>query len=116
MLDLGGRAGQVKYPVGYRFALDDGLRNGKKGQEIGKKNDWFALGRLMFDVHQWQHAIHQHDYYKSAALLLLEEKRNGKTLYELRFCRFVRVVVVVHPVFASHRVVQRERTSHTSIR
>ncbi|KAG7351585.1 hypothetical protein IV203_010945 [Nitzschia inconspicua] len=49
--DFGGRIGEQKYPQGYKKALVDGRRLGKEGETITKYHDWFALGVLMFSIH-----------------------------------------------------------------
>ena len=49
--DFSGKAGKVYYPSGYVRNLDDGNRFGTQGQLIEKWHDWYALGRLIFDVH-----------------------------------------------------------------
>jgi serine/threonine protein kinase len=52
--DFGGRKTEAKYPDGYNAYLPDGLRySGKKGAEIETWHDWYALGRLIFDIHSF---------------------------------------------------------------
>jgi serine/threonine protein kinase len=50
--DYSGKAGEVVYPKGYNRNLDDGERTGKGGNKIEKWQDWYALGQLIFYVHQ----------------------------------------------------------------
>ena len=49
--DFSGKAGQVEYPTGYVRGLDDGDRIGREKEKIEKWHDWYALGRLIFDIH-----------------------------------------------------------------
>jgi hypothetical protein len=54
--DFGGSVG-IEHPPGYNWTLADGYRVGnaiaKEGDnEILKWHDWYALGRLIFDVHK----------------------------------------------------------------
>jgi serine/threonine protein kinase len=51
--DFSGKAGTVCYPTGYVRGLDDGDRRGFENENIEKWQDWFAFGRLMFDIHQF---------------------------------------------------------------
>ena len=50
--DFSGKAGDVTYPVGYVRNLDDGDRKGSGKEKVEKWHDWYALGRLIFDVHK----------------------------------------------------------------
>jgi hypothetical protein len=50
--DFGGRAEQAVYPMGYRAALIDGFRVGEGGEKICIWHDWYALGKLIFSIHQ----------------------------------------------------------------
>lgn len=55
--DFGGIPGKA-YPEGYRQILTDGWRIGTSyaddtDNELQFYHDWFALGRLMFTVHEW---------------------------------------------------------------
>ena len=50
--DNSGKAGEVVYPKGYNPLLPDGDRRGKGGEKIKVWQDWYALGRLFFDVHK----------------------------------------------------------------
>jgi serine/threonine protein kinase len=43
---------EAKYPSGYRTELVDGNRKGKVGEKIMPWHDWYALGRLIFDIHK----------------------------------------------------------------
>jgi hypothetical protein len=54
--DLGGKAGQAKYPIGYVTSLNDGRRSHVcyEGSLILKWHDWYALGQLIFMIHKWQ--------------------------------------------------------------
>ena len=49
--DFSGKKGKAFYPKGYNRNLDDGDRRGEGGKEIKVWEDWYALGRLIFDVH-----------------------------------------------------------------
>jgi hypothetical protein len=50
--DLGGEHGNAQYPRGYQHLLDDGKRLRADGSSmIEKWHDWFALGRLIFEIH-----------------------------------------------------------------
>ena len=51
--DFGGKKIDKKpnYPSGYNQLLPDGHRVGKARCEILKKDDWYAMGRLIFDIH-----------------------------------------------------------------
>jgi hypothetical protein len=51
--DFAGKAGKVVYPAGYVRNLDDGYRFGFGKKEIEKWHDWFALGKLIFEVHEF---------------------------------------------------------------
>jgi hypothetical protein len=52
--DFGGDTARttIKYPEGYRPALEDGGRVGTGGQEIEKWHDWYALAYLLFILHR----------------------------------------------------------------
>jgi hypothetical protein len=53
--DFGGKLGTgTRYPKGYRNKLDDGDRigDGEDQSEILKWHDWYALCRLIFEVHE----------------------------------------------------------------
>ena len=51
--DLGGEHGNAQYPPGYRVDLRDGKRIEVQDPSIIEKwHDWFALGRLIFEVHK----------------------------------------------------------------
>jgi serine/threonine protein kinase len=50
--DFGGFKNAAKYPRGYRTELVDGNRKGKVGEKIMPWHDWYALGRLIFDIHK----------------------------------------------------------------
>jgi serine/threonine protein kinase len=43
---------EAKYPSGYRTELVDGNRKGKFNEKIMPWHDWYALGRLIFDIHK----------------------------------------------------------------
>lgn len=49
--DFGGQIGATYYPDGYRRNLDDGTRIGCEKAIIEKWHDWYALGKLIFTVH-----------------------------------------------------------------
>ena len=50
--DFGGKAGRAQYPNGYRQALLDGKRFVDNNSRIIQKwHDWYALGRLIFEVY-----------------------------------------------------------------
>lgn len=49
--DFGGQAGKTCYPDGYRQDLADGNRIGSEKEKIEKWHDWYALGQLIFNVH-----------------------------------------------------------------
>ena len=50
--DFGGKVGMAKYPNGYRKELPDGKRVVDNHSRIIQKwHDWYALGRLIFDVY-----------------------------------------------------------------
>ena len=44
-----------KYPNGYVHRLDDGLRLGRPGAKITKSHDWYALGKIIFNMHDLFH-------------------------------------------------------------
>ena len=49
--DFGGEIGEtLLYPDGYKEDLRDGTRVGKEKEQIQKKDDWYALGQLIFDI------------------------------------------------------------------
>jgi hypothetical protein len=53
--DFGGTPGRM-YPTGYHWVLPDGIRVGDgvakaSGYRIQSFHDWYALGRLIFEVH-----------------------------------------------------------------
>ena len=50
--DNSGKAGEAVYPKGYNPLLLDGYRVGREGEKIKVWEDWYALGRLFFDVHE----------------------------------------------------------------
>jgi serine/threonine protein kinase len=50
--DFGGCKIAAKYPSGYRTELVDGNRKGKVDEKIMPWHDWYALGRLIFDIHK----------------------------------------------------------------
>jgi hypothetical protein len=51
--DFGGKFGTTTYPKGYRNNLEDGDRlvDGEHEEEIQEWHDWYALGRLIFEIH-----------------------------------------------------------------
>ncbi len=50
--DFGGVQGEMtKYPQGYKQDLPDGLRIGQEGKVIQYKDDWHALGQVIFMYH-----------------------------------------------------------------
>ena len=50
--DFGGEQGEMtKYPQGYKQDLPDGLRIGQEGKVIQYKDDWHALGQVIFTYH-----------------------------------------------------------------
>jgi hypothetical protein len=50
--DFGGEQGEMtKYPHGYKQDLPDGLRIGQEGKVIQYKDDWHALGQVIFRCH-----------------------------------------------------------------
>ena len=50
--DFGGKQGEMtKYPHGYKQALLDGFRIGQEGKAIQYKDDWHALGQVIFTFH-----------------------------------------------------------------
>ena len=51
--DFSGKAGTVCYPNGYIRGLPDGDRMGFENEKIEKWHDWYALGQLMFIIHQF---------------------------------------------------------------
>jgi serine/threonine protein kinase len=44
---------EAKYPSGYRTELVDGNRKGKFDEKIMPWHDWYALGRLIFHIHEF---------------------------------------------------------------
>jgi serine/threonine protein kinase len=51
--DLGGKLKDVPtYPDGYEPSLDDGSRLGVAGELITKWHDWYALLKVLFELHQ----------------------------------------------------------------
>ena len=44
-----------KYPSGYVHRLKDGLRLGRPGAKITKSHDWYALGKIIFKMHDLFH-------------------------------------------------------------
>jgi serine/threonine protein kinase len=51
--DFGGPIGErTCYPEGYRQFLSDGLRIGREKEKIEKWHDWYALGQLIFNIHE----------------------------------------------------------------
>ena len=44
------------YPKGYAYQLADGLRNGIEGRPITFDDDWYALGKIIFDFHTLLHS------------------------------------------------------------
>lgn len=53
--DFGGKPGS-RYPKGYRTTLPDGMRlgigeDGHSDNRISQQHDWYALGRLIFAIH-----------------------------------------------------------------
>ena len=50
--DFGGKEGKAEYPKGYRHALLDGKRRIDESRIIQKWHDWYALGRLIFEVYE----------------------------------------------------------------
>ena len=54
--DFGGKLGSTCYPRGYRGSLADGQRLGdgddEAANEVPQWHDWYALGRLIFVVHE----------------------------------------------------------------
>jgi hypothetical protein len=54
--DFGGKISEnPTYPDGYQFFLPDGCRLGKANAQILPWHDWYALGRLIFDIHMFYH-------------------------------------------------------------
>jgi hypothetical protein len=52
--DFGGKQGEMtKYPHGYKQYLPDGLRIGQEGKVIQYKDDWHALGQVIFRCHDF---------------------------------------------------------------
>ena len=52
--DFGGEQGEVtKYPQGYKQYLLDGTRIGQEGKVIQYKDDWHALGQVIFRCHDF---------------------------------------------------------------
>jgi hypothetical protein len=52
--DFGGEQGEMtKYPQGYKQDLPDGLRIGQEGKVIQYKDDWYALGQVIFRCHKF---------------------------------------------------------------
>jgi hypothetical protein len=51
--DLGGKQGVTKYPIGYKQDLPDGHRLGQEGKVIQYRDDWFALGHVIFTCHRF---------------------------------------------------------------
>lgn len=49
--DFGGKVGSTRYPEGYHQSLNDGRRAGYENEVIQKWEDWYALGQLIFTVH-----------------------------------------------------------------
>ena len=49
--DLGGQHGEVTYPKWYQRQLDDGSRIGVGGGKLLKRHDWYAMGKLIFQIH-----------------------------------------------------------------
>ena len=49
--DFGGKVGEAVYPPGYKSALTDGYRFGEAGEVIKKWQDWYGLGKLIFQFH-----------------------------------------------------------------
>mmetsp|Transcript_54227 Transcript_54227/g.131575 ORF Transcript_54227/g.131575 Transcript_54227/m.131575 type:complete len:320 (-) Transcript_54227:187-1146(-) len=52
--DFGGKDRRRTYPPGYKPELPDGERFGEAEQLIEMWHDWYALGRLIFHVHQFK--------------------------------------------------------------
>ena len=53
--DFGGKCDvdtPVLYPRGYKSSLDDGRRRGMAGRKISKYDDWYALGKVIFVLHE----------------------------------------------------------------
>jgi len=48
--DFGGKPGK-RYPAGYRTSLNDGTRCGRESKTLEYWHDWYALVRLIVDVH-----------------------------------------------------------------
>ena len=44
-----------KYPSGYVHNLDDGFRLGRAGDAITKSHDWYAVGHIIFVLHELVH-------------------------------------------------------------
>ena len=60
--DFGGKAGRAQYPNGYRQALLDGKRFVDNNSRIIQKwHDWYALGRLIFEVYDIMPPKGNHD-------------------------------------------------------
>jgi hypothetical protein len=57
-VDFGGPIKNMRYPEGYRKSLGDGYRVGEAGKEIEKWHDWFALWKLIFEVHNFHFREH----------------------------------------------------------
>ena len=51
--DFSGKMGDVFYPTGYNQFLADGYRIGTGGNIIEKWHDWYALGMLIFHLHDF---------------------------------------------------------------
>jgi hypothetical protein len=49
--DFGGKFPGIKYPAGYKPVLEDGRRVGQEKESITPREDWYALGKLIFDIH-----------------------------------------------------------------
>jgi Protein kinase domain len=52
--DLSGLEGKTWYPLGYKYELPDALRCGHAHSLIEKHHDWYALGKVIFEFHEFQ--------------------------------------------------------------
>ena len=74
--DFGGQQGVACYPQGYVNDLPDGSRIGFEGRVIEKREDWYALGHVIFVLHAFSHpdSTDQDDAFNA------DEKRLKKSL------------------------------------
>jgi serine/threonine protein kinase len=52
--DLSGKVGETRYPPGYKTELPDSYRCGVMHELVKKRDDWYALGKVIFIFHKFQ--------------------------------------------------------------